>query len=76
MIKDKINEMKTKVGSKVTLRKTGKAKVDSETSIKAVNSAKRKRFEEAMDMGEGDDRLPGTDRTLTDVTMVPPILMA
>ena len=29
-----------------------------------------------MDMGQGDDRLPGTDGKLTDVTMVPPILMA
>ena len=27
-------------------------------------------------MGKGDVRLPGTDRKLTDVTMVPPILMA
>ena len=29
-----------------------------------------------MDMGQGDDRLPGMDRKLTDVTMVPTILMA
>ena len=29
-----------------------------------------------MDLGQGDDRLPGTDRMLTDVAMVPPILMA
>ena len=29
-----------------------------------------------MDMGQGDDRIPGTDRKLTDMTMVPPILMA
>ena len=28
-----------------------------------------------MDLGQGDDRLPGTDRMLTDVAMVPPILM-
>ena len=27
-------------------------------------------------MGQGDYQLPGTDRTLTDVAMVPPILMA
>ena len=76
MVIDKINEMKTKLGSKVTLRKAGKTKVDSEISIKAVNSAKRKRVEEAMDLGKGDDRLPGIDRMLTDVAMVPPILMA
>ena len=44
--------------------------------MKAVNSAKRKRAEEAMDLGQGDDRLPGTDRMWTDVAMVPPILMA
>ena len=29
-----------------------------------------------MDMGQGDDRLPGTDRNLTDVTILPPIFMA
>ena len=29
-----------------------------------------------MDLGQGDDRLPGTDRMLTDVGMVPPILRA
>ena len=29
-----------------------------------------------MDMGQGDDRLPCTDRMLTDVAMVPPILKA
>ena len=60
----------------MTLRKAGKTNVDSEISMKAVNSAKRKRVEEAMDLGQGDDRLPGTDRMLTDVAMVPPILMA
>ena len=60
----------------MTLRKTGKAKVDSEISVKAVNSAKRKRVEEVTDMEQGDDQLPGTDRKLTDVTMVPPNLMA
>ena len=64
------------VSEAVTLRKTGKTKVDSEISMKAVNSAQRKRVEEAMDFGQGDDRLPGIDRTLTDVAMVPPILMA
>ena len=72
---ERINESKMKLGSKVTLRKAGKTKVDSEILIKAVNSAKRKRVEEAMDMGQGDNRLPGTDRRLTDVAMMPPILM-
>ena len=76
MVNDRINEVKMKLGSKVTLKKAGKTKVDSETLMKAVNSAKRKRVEEAMDLGQGDDRLPGTDRMLTDVAMVPPILMA
>ena len=75
MVIDRIKEMKMKLGSKVTLRKTGKTKVDSEISMKAVNSAKRNRVEEAMGLGQGDDRLPGSDRTLTDITMVPPILM-
>ena len=73
---DKINEMKMKLGSKVIPRRVGKTKVDSEISMKAVNSAKRKRVEEAMDLGQGDYQLPGTDKILTDVAMVPPILMA
>ena len=71
-----MNEMKMKLGGKVIPRRAGKTKVDSEISIKAVNSAKRKRVDEAMDLGQGDDRLPGTERMLTDVAMVPPILMA
>ena len=41
MVIDRINEMKMKLGSKVTLRKAGKTKVYSESSIKAVNSAKK-----------------------------------
>ena len=76
LVIDKINEMKLKLGSKVIPRRAGKTKVDSEISIKAVNSAKIKRVDEVMDLGQGDDRLPGTDRMLTDVAMVPPILMA
>ena len=76
MVIDRINEMKMKLGSKVTMRKTGKTKMDTEISMKAGNSAKRKRVEKAMDLGQGDDRLPGTNRMLTDVAMVPPILMA
>ena len=67
LVIDQVIESKMKLGSKVTLRKAGKTKVDSEISTKAVNSAKRKRFEEAMNLGKGDDRLPGTDRMLTDV---------
>ena len=76
LVLDMINEMKMKLGSKVIPRRAGKTKVDSEISIKAVNSAKRKRVEEVMDLGQGDYQLPGTDRMLTDVAMVPPILMA
>ena len=76
MVIDRINQLKMKLGSKVTLRKAIKTKVESGISMKAVNSAKRKRVEENMDLGQGDDRLPGTDRMLTDVAMVPPILMA
>ena len=77
LVIDKINEMKMKLGSKVIPRRAGKTKVDSEISIRAVNSAKRrKRVEEAMDLGQGDYQLPGTDRMLTDVAMVPPIIMA
>ena len=76
MVIDRIKEMKIKLGSKVTLRKAGKTKVDSEISIKAVISANRKCVEEAMDMGRCADRLPGTERMVTDVSMVPLILMA
>ena len=76
LVIDKINEMKMKLGSKLIPRRVGKTMVDSEISIKAVNSAKRKRVEEVMDLGQGDYQLPGTDKMLTDVAMVPPILMA
>ena len=68
--------MKMKLGSKMVLRKAVKTKVDSEISIKAVNSAEKKRVDKAMDLRQGDDRLPVTGRMLTDVAMVPPILMA
>ena len=50
MVIEKINDMKMKLGSKVTLRKAEKTKVDSEISMKIVNSTKRMRVEEAMDM--------------------------
>ena len=76
LVIDKINEMKMKLGSKVMPRRVGKTKVDSEISMKAVNSAKRIRVEEAMDMRQVDYQLPGTNRMLTDAAMVPPILMA
>ena len=55
LVIDKINEMKMKLGSKVIPKTAGKTKVDSEISMKAVNSAKRKRVDEAMDLGQGDD---------------------
>ena len=74
LVIDKINAMKMKLGSRVIPRRVGKTKVDSEISMKVVNSAKRKRVKEAMDLGQGDYQLPG--RMLTDVAMVPPILMA
>ena len=57
-------------------KRAGKTKVDTEISIRAVNSAKRKQVEEVMDLGQRDYQLPSTDRMLTDVAMVPPILMA
>ena len=76
LVIDKINAMKMKLGSRVMSRRVGKMKVDSEISMKAVNSAKRKRVEEFMDLGQGDYQLPGTDKLLTDIAMVPPILMA
>ena len=76
LVIDKINEMKMKLGSRVMPRRVGKMKVDSEISVKVANSAKRKRVEEIMDLGQGDYQLSGTDKMLTDITMVPPILMA
>ena len=76
LVIDKINAMKMKLGSRVMPRRVGKTKVDSEISMKAVNSAKRKRVEEVMDLGQGDYQLPGTYKMLTDIAMVPPILMA
>ena len=54
MVIDKINDMKMKLGSKVTLRKTGKTKVDSEPPTIAVSSAKEKRVEDVMDIGQGN----------------------
>ena len=76
LVIDKINDMKMKLGSRVMPRRVGQTKVDSEVSVKAVNSAKRKRVEEIIDLGQGDYQLSGTDKMLTDITMVPPILMA
>ena len=76
LVIDKINAMKMKLGSRVMPRRVGKTKVDSEISMKSFNSAKRKRVEEVMDLGQGDYQLPGTDKMLTDIAMVPPILMA
>ena len=75
LVIDKINEMKTKLGSRVMPRRVGKTKMDSEISVKAVNPAKRKRVEEVMDLGQGDFQLSGTEK-MTDKAMVPPILMA
>ena len=54
MVIDKINDMKMKLGSKVTLRKTGKTKVDIEPPTIVVSSAKEKRVEDVMDIGQGD----------------------
>ena len=76
LVIDKINKMKMKLGSRVMPRRVGKTKVDSEISVKVANSAKRKRVEEIMDLGQGDYQLSRTDKMLTDITMVPPILMA
>ena len=76
LVIDKTNAMKMKLGSRVMPRRVGKTKVDSEISMKSVNSAKRKRVEEVMDLGQGDYQLPGTDKMLTDIAMVLPILMA
>ena len=52
------------------------AKVGKKVSKKAVISTEGKRIEIVMDVEKGDDRLSGTSRTMTNVTMVPPILVA
>ena len=49
---DKMDDMKMKLWNKLTLGKTGKTRVDSELSAKAVISAKRKRIENVMDMSK------------------------
>ena len=72
----KINDMKTKSGKKSKIRKTANEKVDSDPRTKTANSAKRKRVEDAADKSQGDGRLPGTTKTMIDVAMVPPIVMA
>ena len=53
LVIDKINKMKMKLGSRVTLRKAGKTKVDSEISMKAVNSAKIKTRRRSHGLGTG-----------------------
>ena len=50
MVIDKINDMKLNLGSKFTLRKTGRAKADSELPAKTANSSKRKRVKDAVYM--------------------------
>ena len=50
--------------------------MDSKPPTITANSAKRKRVEDAVDMGQGDDRLPGTSNMITDIATVPAILMA
>ena len=76
MVIDKITDMKKKLGSKVTLRKAGKTKVDSEISIKAVNSKPK---ESASKKPWTWDRVMtnclALTELLTNVAMVPPILM-
>ena len=76
LVIDKINDMKMELSGKETLRKNGKTKVDAEPPPKTGNSAVRKRVEDAVDIGQGGDRLHGTSKTRIDVAMVPPILMA
>ena len=75
MVTDKINDMKRNLDRRVSLRKTGKAKVDSKPPTITANSAKRKRDEDAVDMRQGADRYPGTSNMMVDVATVPPILM-
>ena len=62
LVIDKINAIKMKLGSRVMPRRVGKTKVDSEISMKFINSAKRKRVEEVIDLGQGDYQLSGTGK--------------
>ena len=72
----KNNDMKMKLGSKIMLSKSGKTKVDSEPPAKTASSAKWKKVEGAVDMGQGDDRLHDTSKKMTDLAIVSTILMA
>ena len=76
LVIEKNNELKMKLGSKIVLRKSGKTKVDSEPPAKTARSAKWKRIEGTVDMGQGDDRLHDTSKMMTEFAMVPTILMA
>ena len=51
-------------------------KVDSTPPTKGVNSAKRKRVEDAVDVRQGDDKFPDTTKTMIDVAVVPLIFIA
>ena len=76
LVIETINDVKMNLGSTIMLRKSGKSKLDSEPPAITANSAQRKRLEDAVVMGQGDDRLPSTSKMMTDVAMVPSILMA
>ena len=51
MVIDRINEMKMELGSKVTLRKAGKTKLDFEISMKVVNLSKTRRRSHELGTG-------------------------
>ena len=42
-----------------------------EPPAETSTSTKRKRVEDAVDMGQGDDRLQDTSKMMTDIAMVP-----
>ena len=71
-----INNLKLKTGSMDMLRKTVKTEMSSEPPAKAANTAKGKRREDAVEMGQDDHRSQVTSEILANKAMVPPILMA
>ena len=76
LVIDKINEMKMKFGQQGDIEEGGKDKGGFRNLDESCQLSEKKRVDEAMDLEQGNDRLPGIDRMLTDVAMVAPILMA
>ena len=76
LVIDKIKLDEDKTRQQSDTEESGKNEGGFGNIDKSCQFSETKRVEETMDLGQGDYQLPGTDRMLTDVAMVPPILMA